>query len=56
MKKDFPPGMEYEISYDVSTFLNASIDEVIHTLRDAFRPYLHHHIHPWKLSLPTSPH
>jgi HAE1 family hydrophobic/amphiphilic exporter-1 len=36
MKKDFPPGMEYEISYDVSTFLNASIDEVIHTLRDAF--------------------
>lgn len=36
MKKDFPPGMEYEISYDVSSFLNASIDEVIHTLRDAF--------------------
>jgi hydrophobic/amphiphilic exporter-1 (mainly G- bacteria), HAE1 family len=36
LKKDFPPGMEYEVSYDVSTFLDASIDEVIHTLRDAF--------------------
>lgn len=36
MKKDFPPGMNYEISYDVSNFLDASIDEVVHTLRDAF--------------------
>ena len=36
MKEAFPPGMDYEISYDVSTFLDASIDEVIHTLRDAF--------------------
>ncbi len=36
LKKDFPPGMDYEISYDVSNFLNASIDEVTHTLRDAF--------------------
>jgi HAE1 family hydrophobic/amphiphilic exporter-1 len=36
LKKDFPPGMNYEISYDVSNFLDASIDEVLHTLRDAF--------------------
>lgn len=36
MKKDFPPGMDYEISYDVSNFLDASIEEVTHTLRDAF--------------------
>lgn len=36
LKKSFPPGMDYEISYDVSNFLNASIDNVIHTLRDAF--------------------
>ena len=36
LEKDFPPGMEYEISYDVSTFLDASIEEVVHTLRDAF--------------------
>jgi HAE1 family hydrophobic/amphiphilic exporter-1 len=36
MEKDFPPGMEYEISYDVSNFLDASIEEVVHTLRDAF--------------------
>lgn len=36
LKKNFPPGMEYEIAYDVSSFLDASIDEVIHTLRDAF--------------------
>lgn len=36
LKKSFPPGMEYEISYDVSNFLDASIDNVLHTLRDAF--------------------
>lgn len=36
LKKDFPPGMEVEISYDVSKFLDASIENVIHTLRDAF--------------------
>src|ERR1700752_340139 len=36
MKKSFPPGMDYEISYDVSNFLDASIENVIHTLRDAF--------------------
>lgn len=36
MKKNFPPGMDYKISYDVSQFLDASIDQVLHTLRDAF--------------------
>jgi len=36
MEENFPPGMNYEISYDVSNFLNASIDNVLHTLRDAF--------------------
>lgn len=36
LKKTFPPGMDYEISYDVSNFLDASIDNVIDTLRDAF--------------------
>ncbi|MBU2996764.1 efflux RND transporter permease subunit [Cellulophaga baltica] len=36
MKKSFPPGMDYKISYDVSKFLDASIQQVIHTLRDAF--------------------
>ncbi len=36
LKKTFPPGMDYEISYDVSKFLDASIDNVIETLRDAF--------------------
>ncbi|HYG15894.1 MAG TPA: efflux RND transporter permease subunit, partial [Bacteroidia bacterium] len=36
LKKSFPPGMDYEVSYDVSNFLDASIDNVIHTLRDAF--------------------
>jgi HAE1 family hydrophobic/amphiphilic exporter-1 len=36
LSKDFPPGMDYEISYDVSNFLDASIENVIHTLRDAF--------------------
>jgi HAE1 family hydrophobic/amphiphilic exporter-1 len=36
LKKSFPAGMDYEISYDVSNFLDASIENVIHTLRDAF--------------------
>ncbi|MBD1396441.1 efflux RND transporter permease subunit [Pontibacter sp. JH31] len=36
MKPYFPPGMDYKISYDVSQFLDASIEQVIHTLRDAF--------------------
>ena len=36
LKKTFPPGMDYEISYDVSNFLDASIENVMHTLRDAF--------------------
>ncbi|MBC7412875.1 MAG: efflux RND transporter permease subunit [Bacteroidia bacterium] len=36
LKKTFPPGMDYEVSYDVSNFLDASIENVIHTLRDAF--------------------
>lgn len=36
MKKDFPPGMDYEINYDVSSFVNASIDKVMHTLLEAF--------------------
>lgn len=36
LKKDFPPGMEYEINYDVSKFVNASIDKVLHTLIEAF--------------------
>lgn len=32
----FPPGMDYEISYDVSRFLDASIEKVVHTLVEAF--------------------
>lgn len=32
----FPPGMTYTVSYDVSRFLDASIDEVIKTLIEAF--------------------
>lgn len=35
-KTSFPPGMEYQISYDVSHFLDASIDKVMHTLAEAF--------------------
>ncbi|MFN8323503.1 MAG: efflux RND transporter permease subunit [Chitinophagales bacterium] len=36
LKKDFPPGMDYEINYDVSQFVNASIEKVLHTLIEAF--------------------
>lgn len=36
LEKDFPPGIEYEINYDVSKFVDASIDKVLHTLLEAF--------------------
>lgn len=37
VKEDsFPPGMTYEVSYDVSSFLEASIEQVLHTLLEAF--------------------
>jgi hydrophobic/amphiphilic exporter-1 (mainly G- bacteria), HAE1 family len=32
----FPPGMDFEVSYDVSSFLDASIEKVVHTLFEAF--------------------
>ncbi len=32
----FPKGMDYEIGYDVSKFLDASIEKVLHTLLEAF--------------------
>ncbi len=35
-ESSFPKGMDYEISYDVSKFLDASIEKVIHTLIEAF--------------------
>ncbi|MFD2865595.1 efflux RND transporter permease subunit [Mucilaginibacter antarcticus] len=35
-KNSFPKGLDYEISYDVSKFLDASIEKVIHTLVEAF--------------------
>ncbi len=31
-----PPGIAYKVSYDVSTFLDASIEQVLHTLLEAF--------------------
>jgi HAE1 family hydrophobic/amphiphilic exporter-1 len=36
LEADFPPGMSYEINYDVSKFVNASIDKVLQTLVEAF--------------------
>ena len=35
-EKSFPPGMDYELAYDVSKFLDASIEKVLHTLLEAF--------------------
>lgn len=32
----FPPGMDYNFAYDVSRFLDASINEVVRTLIEAF--------------------
>jgi HAE1 family hydrophobic/amphiphilic exporter-1 len=36
LEKDFPAGITYQYSYDVSKFLDASIEQVTHTIRDAF--------------------
>lgn len=36
LSKSFPAEMEYEIDYDVSKFLDASIEKVLHTLVEAF--------------------
>jgi HAE1 family hydrophobic/amphiphilic exporter-1 len=36
LKPSFPPGMNYEIAYDVSRFVDASIEQVLHTLLEAF--------------------
>lgn len=36
LEKDFPTGVSYQYSYDVSKFLDASIEQVTHTIRDAF--------------------
>ncbi|WP_345275294.1 efflux RND transporter permease subunit [Litoribaculum gwangyangense] len=36
LKVDLPPDVDFQISYDVSSFLDASIEQVLHTLRDAF--------------------
>lgn len=35
-RSSFPKSVHYEISYDVSTFLDASIKKVVHTLIEAF--------------------
>ena len=35
-QKSFPAGMDYKISYDVSSFLDASFEKVFHTLIEAF--------------------
>ncbi len=34
--ESFPPGMDFAVTYDVSSFLEASIDKVLHTLFEAF--------------------
>ncbi len=36
LEPSFPVGMDYEINYDVSKFLDASIEQVMHTLIEAF--------------------
>src|SRR5690606_21353986 len=32
LRASFPPGTDYRISYDVSSFLDASTEKVVHTL------------------------
>jgi hydrophobe/amphiphile efflux-1 (HAE1) family protein len=35
LKQRFPEGLDYQIVYDTTPFINESINEVFHTLRDA---------------------
>lgn len=35
LAKDFPRGLSYDIPFDTTTFVKASIDEVVHTLYEA---------------------
>ncbi len=35
LKKDFPEGVDYEIIYDTTAFVQESINSVIHTLIEA---------------------
>ena len=35
LKQRFPDGVDYQIVYDTTPFINESITEVFHTLRDA---------------------
>ena len=35
LKKDFPPGLDYDIVYDTTPFIDESINEVFKALRDA---------------------
>jgi HAE1 family hydrophobic/amphiphilic exporter-1 len=35
-RSTFPPKMHYSINYDVSAFLDASVEQVLHTLVEAF--------------------
>lgn len=36
LEKDFPDGIKVKYSYDVSKFLDASVEQVVDTIRDAF--------------------
>src|SRR5690606_15948221 len=36
LRPSFPPATDYKISYDVSDFLDASTEKVVHTLLEAF--------------------
>lgn len=36
LSQTFPKGLHYEVSYDVSRFLDASMEKVVHTLVEAF--------------------
>ncbi|MDQ0318379.1 hydrophobe/amphiphile efflux-1 (HAE1) family protein [Pararhizobium capsulatum DSM 1112] len=36
LSKSFPPGLKYEVNYDTSQFVSASVDNVVHTLIEAF--------------------
>lgn len=36
LSRGFPPGLKYTVNYDTSQFVEASVDNVVHTLVEAF--------------------
>ena len=54
LSQNFPGGIEYKVAYDTTLFVNASIEEVIHTLIEAMILvflFMYLFLHDWRATL-----